>query len=183
MKKAKETKHLILYSDGGSVNNGKKEKDKPCYGSYCYIITTHKTHKITKQSTQIFEDVTNNQMELQGFIEGVKYIKHKLKMSHADYMIHLTVVSDSQYLIKGCSEWLNNWKRNGWKDSSKKPIKNMDTWKLIDKLINSSNNNIIFEFKWVRGHKGKSVTMEEDPDSYFNEMCDTLLSEELKPYR
>lgn len=181
---SKEVKYLKLYSDGGSVNNGKKNKDEPVYGAYCYIVTTHKTHRIIKKYTNVYEDVTNNQMELLGVIDGIKYIISRIKKDKRNYILNLEVISDSQYVIKGCSEWLKNWKKNKWKDLSKKPIKNLDLWKEMDNILTSNKNLIDFNFTWVRGHSGKSnSSIKSNPNNYFNEQCDTLLSEQLKPYR
>ena len=179
---SKKVKELLIYSDGGVINNGKKDKTKSVYGSYCSLIVLPKKKTIQKIFNKVEGDVTNNIMELKGAIVAMNYIVSKIATKHPEYSLHVTVISDSQYLIKGCSEWMYNWKKNGWKDSSKKPIKNKELWLQLIKLI-KNEVDVTFEFKWVRGHKGKSVSIEEDSDSYFNEKCDTILSEALEPYR
>lgn len=179
----KKVRHVYIYSDGGVVNNGGKNKDKDIYGSYCTLVVLPKSQKLVKKICEVEKDVTNNVMELRGAIMGMNWILERAEEEkHQDEYFHVTIISDSQYLIKGASEWLPNWKKKGWKDASNKPIKNMDMWKYIDKIL-SDTSRVVFDFKWVRGHKGKSVSLEDDMDSYFNEMCDTTLSEALNPYR
>lgn len=173
-------KELILYSDGGVVNNGNKDPNKPCYGSYCGIIV-NKSYKEQKIFTGVKEDATNNQMELTGVMVGMEYIAKYMRTKFPSEQLNLTVISDSQYLIKGCNEWLPNWKRKGWRDCNRKIIKNLEMWKDIDKLL--ANKQINYNMKWVRGHSGKTVTLESNPDGYFNERCDTILTEGLKEYR
>lgn len=181
-RRGRRVRHLWLYSDGGSVNNGGKNKDKPVYGAYCSLIVNGKNN-IQKKFCNVEKDVTNNQMELKGFIEGFKFLAKFMKNKYPEDILDLTVISDSQYLIKGCSEWMAGWKRRGWKNSAKKEVENIDMWKEIDSLINENSNNICITFQWTRGHKGKSIALEDDRDSYFNEKCDTILSEALSIYR
>ena len=68
---------------------------------------------------------TNNRMELTAAIEALKALK---RPSHVD------LTTDSQYVRKGITEWLEGWKRKGWINSAKKPVKNADLWKLLDEL-------------------------------------------------
>jgi len=62
----------------------------------------------------------------------------------------VTIFTDSTYVQKGISEWIINWKRNGWKSSSKKPVKNKDLWVELDSL----NSSLSVNWKWVKGHAG-----------------------------
>lgn len=176
-----KTRTLYLYSDGGSVNNGKKDKDKPVYGAYTFIVVDPTTNKVKVEKTLAYEDVTNNQMELMGVRHGIKFLTDQFQRNFPMDKLNLTIISDSQYVIKGCDEWMAGWKRRGWKSSSGEPVKNKELWLEMSDLL--SNRQINFEFKWVRGHKGKGTTIEEDRDSYFNEMCDTYLSDKLLAYR
>lgn len=178
--KNKIRRKLILYSDGGVVNNGGKDKNKDIYGSYCFVLC-NKNYDEVKVMCKVEKDVTNNIMELKGAMAGIKYIANIMKKKHSDELLDLVIISDSQYLIKGCSEWMPNWKKNKWKNSSRKIIENVDLWKEMDELLH--NEQISFTFEWVRGHKGKSVRKEDDVNSYYNEMCDTILTEALKEYR
>ena len=166
-------KELFIYSDGGSFNNGKKDPNKPMYGSYGSIIV--KDNEVIKKYADWFENITNNQGELYGFIRAyVQFLKNY--KSKDPYKI--TVVSDSQYLINGVNKYLNNWKKKNWKTASGDEVKNLDMWKIIDFLINF-DPNITLEFVWQKGHKGKKVTKEENPNIFFNEMCDTLATEQI----
>ena len=86
-------------------------------------------------------ETTNNRMELTAAISALQALK---KPS----LVILT--TDSQYVRKGITEWLNDWKKNGWKNSAKKPVKNADLWQLLDTL----NQTHQVEWRWVKGHSG-----------------------------
>lgn len=62
----------------------------------------------------------------------------------------VTVYSDSQYVIKGITEWIAGWKRNGWRTSSREPVKNAELWRRIDTLLSERN----VRWQWVKGHNG-----------------------------
>ncbi len=94
---------------------------------------------------------TNNRMELTGVLEGLKTI-------HAPSRIH--VITDSQYVVKGMTEWVAGWRRRNWRKADKKPVLNVDLWKAL--LQACAGHEITWE--WVRGHNGH-------PD---NERCDAL---------
>ena len=161
-------KTLYIYSEGGSYNNGYKDPNKPMFGSYGSIIV--KNNEIIKEYTSYFKDITNNQGELYGFIKAIMQF---IKSYKSGDVYHIIVVSDSQYLVNGVNLYLDGWKKKGWKTASGDEVKNKEMWKIIDYIINFSDN-ILFEFQWQRGHKGKKVTKEEDPNIYFNEYCDSL---------
>jgi len=94
---------------------------------------------------------TNNRMELMAAIQALAILKHPCTV---------TLTTDSQYVRKGISEWIKGWKRNGWKTSAKKPVKNADLWQMLDEQ--SQQHNI--DWRWVKGHSGH-------PD---NELADDL---------
>jgi len=97
---------------------------------------------------------TNNQMEMQAVIEGLKVLTRKSRVE---------VVTDSSYVARGCSEWLPGWKRNGWKRRDGRqlvPISNVDRWQVLDQLL--ARHSVSFTL--VRGHAGH-------PE---NERCDKL---------
>jgi ribonuclease HI len=73
--------------------------------------------------------------------------------------------TDSQYLQKGISQWISGWKRNGWRTSSKEPVKNKDLWEKLDLL----NISLPVEWHWVRGHDGNT----------YNELCDRMTQEAI----
>lgn len=86
-------------------------------------------------------DTTNNRMELTAAIEGLKALKRPCKV---------VLTTDSQYVRKGITEWMVNWKKKGWKTAAKKPVKNADLWQALDTL--SQEHDI--DWQWVKGHSG-----------------------------
>lgn len=97
---------------------------------------------------------TNNRMELTGVIEALRALKRPC---------HVIVHTDSQYVQKGMSEWLPNWKRRGWLTADKKSVRNADLWQALDALVAEHE----VEWRWVRGHAG-------DPG---NERADALANQ------
>lgn len=86
-------------------------------------------------------DTTNNRMEMMGVLKALRTLKEPCKVR---------IVTDSQYVLKGMTEWVKGWQARGWKNAEKKPVKNVDLWmELIDAAAPHS-----IEWKWVRGHSG-----------------------------
>ena len=86
-------------------------------------------------------NTTNNRMELMAAIEGLRSLKEPCSA---------VLTTDSQYVRKGITEWIGNWKKNGWKTASKKPVKNADLWRALDEEIQRHE----IEWRWVKGHSG-----------------------------
>ncbi|EAV47225.1 ribonuclease HI [Methylophilaceae bacterium] len=86
------------------------------------------------------KNTTNNRMELMAVIMAIESI---------DRIQDVTIFTDSTYVQKGISEWIINWKRNGWKSSNKQPVKNQDLWVRLDSL-----NSEQITWQWVKGHSG-----------------------------
>jgi len=86
-------------------------------------------------------DTTNNRMELMAVIQALRALKRRCSV-----VIH----TDSQYVQKGMTEWLPNWKRRGWRTADKKPVKNADLWQQLDELVSEHE----LSWRWVRGHAG-----------------------------
>lgn len=86
---------------------------------------------------------TNNRMEMMAVIEALSALKRPCKV-----ILHV----DSQYVLKGMTEWLPGWKARGWKTATKAPVKNVDLWQRLDALVNLAGHQI--EWRWVRGHQG-----------------------------
>ena len=99
-------------------------------------------------------DTTNNRMELTAAIEALKALKEPC---------HIALTTDSTYVKDGITKWLSNWKRNGWKTSAKKPVKNQDLWQQLEDCVAQHT----VEWLWVKGHSGH-------PE---NERADTLANE------
>ena len=94
---------------------------------------------------------TNNQMELQALIEA-------LQRTLPGARVH--VVTDSEYVTKGITQWMRGWIRNGWKTASKQPVKNREQWQQLHELLEARPHRV----EWVRGHNGHAE----------NERCDEL---------
>ena len=87
------------------------------------------------------DSTTNNQMEMMAAIKALEYFQEKTTIE---------LVTDSSYLKDGIEKWIHGWKKNGWKTSAKKPVKNQDLWMKIDVL----NQFHEVQWKWVKGHSG-----------------------------
>jgi ribonuclease HI len=86
-------------------------------------------------------NTTNNRMELTAVIAGLNALKRPCDV---------TITTDSQYVKQGITEWIHNWKRNGWKTAAKKPVKNSDLWRALDEAV--ARHQV--SWHWVRGHSG-----------------------------
>lgn len=86
---------------------------------------------------------TNNRMEMMAVIEGLQALKKPCKV---------TLYIDSQYVLKGITEWVKGWKARGWRTASKEPVKNVELWQRLDQLVATCGHTI--EWRWVRGHNG-----------------------------
>lgn len=96
-------------------------------------------------------ETTNNRMELMAAIQGLESLTRSCKV---------ILTTDSQYVRQGITQWIKGWKRNGWKNSAKKPVKNSDLWKRLDAA--AAEHDV--EWHWVKGHSGHDE----------NEMADEL---------
>ena len=85
------------------------------------------------------KETTNNQMELKAAIEGLKVLKEPC-------IVNLT--TDSKYVMQGITSWIQNWKKNNWKNSAKKDVKNKDLWIELDKYVAKHD----VRWHWVKGH-------------------------------
>ena len=105
------------------------------------------------------KDTTNNRMELTAAIRALEVLKRP---------VNARVYTDSQYVLKGISEWIHGWKRNGWKTSDKKPVKNADLWQTLDALAKPHE----LKWIWVKGHAGHPEN--ERADALANRGIDEL---------
>ena len=86
-------------------------------------------------------ETTNNRMELLAAIRGLEALTRSSKV---------VLTTDSQYVRKGITEWIANWKKRGWKTANRQPVKNKDLWEQLDRLEETHD----IEWKWVKGHSG-----------------------------
>ncbi len=126
-------KEYILITDGACSGN-------PGPGGWAAIIKSRENILELYGGDKL---TTNNIMELTAVINGLKKISSSSK---------ITIKTDSKYVIKGNSEWLANWKKNGWITSSKKKVANKSLWIELDKLIKKHSIN----WEWIKGHSGDS---------------------------
>lgn len=106
-------------------------------------------------------ETTNNRMELMAVIQALESLNR-------DCVVKVT--SDSQYVLKGITEWMDNWKKRGWKTAAKKPVKNVDLWQRLDKAQQSHE----IEWTWIKGHSGHIEN--EIADELANQGIDELLA-------
>lgn len=104
-------------------------------------------------------DTTNNRMELMAAIQGLEALTRPCQVD---------LYTDSQYVRKGISEWLENWKARGWRTAAKKPVKNADLWQRLD----AATQQHTIEWHWVKGHSG----------DVHNERADALANQGLEQY-
>jgi ribonuclease HI len=139
---------IKIYTDGACKGN-------PGIGGWGALLVHN------EQSIEIFDgelETTNNRMELKAVIEA---LNHATSIND-----DVQIYTDSSYVQKGIQEWILNWKKNGWRSSNKKPVKNQDLWQELDTL----NSSLKVEWFWVKGHAGHPG----------NERADFLANEGVK---
>jgi ribonuclease HI len=105
-------------------------------------------------------ETTNNRMELLAAIEGLKALNRPCQVE---------LYTDSQYVRKGMTEWIQNWKKQGWKTASRQPVKNVDLWRTLDEMVSKHKVN----WHWVKGHSGHPGN--EMADSLANKGAESVL--------
>ncbi len=120
-----------IYTDGACRGN-------PGPGGWGVLLLTDRTEKELCGGDIA---TTNNRMELIAAIQGLSALNRRCNVS---------VYTDSEYVRRGISEWLANWKKRGWKTANRKPVKNEDLWRKLDEL--AAQHDI--EWHWVKGHAG-----------------------------
>jgi ribonuclease HI len=124
---------VVIYTDGACKGN-------PGPGGWGVLL------KSASAERELFGGelaTTNNRMEMTAVIEALTALKRPCEV---------TLYMDSQYVLKGLTEWLPGWKAKGWKTASKQPVKNADLWQKLDQLVATSGHKI--DWRWVRGHNG-----------------------------
>lgn len=123
--------NIEIYTDGACKGN-------PGVGGWGALLVAGNKEK------ELFggeKETTNNRMELMAVIKALGALKRPC---------HITLHTDSQYVLKGITEWITGWKAKGWKTASKAPVKNVDLWQQLDEARNIHE----IEWRWVRGHTG-----------------------------
>ncbi|MEZ6137492.1 MAG: ribonuclease HI [Pirellulaceae bacterium] len=148
-------RQVTLFTDGACSRN-------PGPGGWAFILRDAKTRKELTGSGGDSE-TTNNRMELQAVIEGLRSLKKSCRVS---------LYSDSKYVLQGLQSWMPGWKKKGWvrmEGGRQKPIKNVELWQQLDKLIAKHQ----LSFHHVKGHSGH-------PE---NERCDVMAVEASQKFR
>ena len=105
------------------------------------------------------KETTNNRMELMAAIKGLESLTKSCSV---------VLITDSQYVMKGATEWMAGWKRKGWMTAAKKPVKNVDLWQRLEKALMPHD----VKWEWVRGHTGHPEN--ERADALANRGVDEL---------
>ena len=124
---------VYIYTDGACSGN-------PGPGGWGVLI------QIDQKNIELSGAVsptTNNRMEMLAVIKALQWRSEHCPKAKT------TIVSDSQYVIRGITEWIQGWIRNGWKTSGKKPVENQDLWQEMWALVQSDS---LIQWQWVRGH-------------------------------
>lgn len=138
-------KEILVFTDGSARGN-------PGPGGWgAIVVYDGKVRELGGSDAH----TTNNKMELAGAIGALEYVKKEAKTSPS-----ITLISDSEYVVKGMTEWLPNWKKKNWHTAAKKPVLNQEYWQALSMLA----DNFKIEWKTVLGHSGHEA----------NERCDTI---------
>ncbi|RUO47127.1 ribonuclease HI [Pseudidiomarina donghaiensis] len=136
------SKKVHIYTDGSCLGN-------PGPGGYGVVIE-YGEHQ--KELSQGYKLTTNNRMEMLAAVKGLEALTRPCDV---------VLTTDSQYLRQGIQSWIHNWKKNGWRTSNRKPVKNADLWQALDQAAQRHHS---VRWDWVKGHAGHPQ----------NERCDEL---------
>ena len=149
---------MLIFTDGGCSGN-------PGPGGWAFIIVRESFESPDLSEIASIENIllekwggeintTNNRMELLAVIYALE------ALPGIDSNGDIKVFTDSQYVQKGMTTWINDWKNRGWKTAGKDPVKNRDLWQRLDDL----SHGLSITWHWVKGHAG----------NFYNERCDSL---------
>lgn len=160
-------KVIKIYTDGGYRRKSK-------LGAYAYVIFVNnilvKEYRIAIPEVSGGVKVTSNTMELNAVIKALNWLTSNGYKAQ-EHVIYIW--TDSQYVQLGLTEWIHNWKKNGWKNASRKPVENKDLWNKLDILFN--NLGKIYKsinIQWIAGHSGDEG----------NEKVDALCNKAMDEY-
>lgn len=150
-------KYVELYTDGGCRGNGKEGNNLGAIGG----ILLYPAKGLKKEYKQAYPSTTNNQMELQAIITGLKMLKEPCEV---------TVYSDSAYVINAYNQhWIDGWKAKNWSRGKAGELKNREIWIELDTLVHKHK----VTFKKVKGHG----------DNPLNNRADALVNEAMDEYK
>jgi len=132
-------KKVEIYTDGACSGN-------PGPGGWGAILVFGDKEK---ELSGFEADTTNNRMEMTAVIRGLEALKTSC---------HVDIYTDSKYVMQGMIEWIEGWKRRGWKTADKKPVKNCDLWQELEQAVTRHD----VHWHWVRGHDGHAMNERAD---------------------
>ena len=142
---------IKIYTDGACIGN-------PGPGGWAAVVLLQNEKKELFGGERL---TTNNRMELMAAIKSLEYCAKQEEKQPS--LKHIKIFTDSTYVKEGITVWINSWEKNNWKTAGKKNVKNVDLWKKLKELIQTSQ----VEWNWVKGHS-------EDP---MNDLADKLAKE------
>lgn len=142
-----ENRMVVIHTDGGCSGN-------PGPGGWGAILQW-RGHE--KELSGFEVETTNNRMELMAAISALESLKRPM---------YVQLVTDSNYVKNGITQWIRNWKARGWKTADKKPVKNRDLWERLDQAIERHD----IDWRWIKGHAGHEL----------NERADQLATEAVR---
>ena len=140
---------IEVYTDGSCLGN-------PGNGGWAFLVNNE---GVISSRSGFSINVTNNQMELTAAIKAIEFL---------DNFEELSIYTDSNYVKNGITSWIENWKKNNWKNAAKKDVKNKDLWIELDKQVSKHSIN----WNWVKGHSGHEKN--EIADALANKGIDSL---------
>jgi len=122
---------VVMYTDGACSGN-------PGPGGWGTVMMSGRHRKEMSGGER---ETTNNRMEMMAIIAGAEALKRGCSVD---------IYTDSTYVMKGMTEWLDGWKQRGWRTASKQPVKNVDLWQRLERALDRH----VVTWHWVRGHSG-----------------------------
>jgi ribonuclease HI len=149
---------VTIYTDGACSGNGRREPR----GGWAAVLT--RAGAEPKQLSGGEKPTTNQRMELTAAIEGLKALKTPCRV---------TLYADSAYLVNGMTQrWYLNWRRNGWKNSSRRPVANRELWEELVDLVENRGHEVTF--LKVKGHADRTSGHVSSEHERLNQLCDRL---------
>jgi len=150
-----EASPVVIFTDGACRGN-------PGPGGWGAIL---RYGNVERELYGAEVDTTNNRMELAAAINALAALKRRCRV---------TLTTDSVYVKDGISKWIHCWKKNGWRTSDKKPVKNLELWQALDEL--AANHDV--HWSWIKGHSGHPEN--ERADQLANLAIDQLLEQKKR---
>jgi len=153
---------VAIFSDGACRGN-------PGVGAWA-CMAQNATGEILFESSGVDANTTNNRMELEGVISGLKYLIDERGGISQTGKLEVHVYTDSKYIVDGMNQWIQGWKQRGWRKADNKVPENLEYWKRLDEITSFYWS---VGFHWVKGHSGHPQ----------NEHCDRLCNQAIDEAR